>query len=69
MSSSTKVMKEIKIMNDNGGRRFIIDRRRCTIFNYFPERRTMRFRRNDLDRRQGRAENNRNGVERRAVFR
>jgi hypothetical protein len=68
-SYSTNFIWEIKTMKDKGGRRFIIDRRRCTNFDYFPERRTLRFRRKDLDRRQGRAENSRNGIERRAVFR
>jgi hypothetical protein len=36
-------------MKDNGGRRLIIDRRKCTNFDHFPERRTLRFRRGDLD--------------------
>jgi hypothetical protein len=56
-------------MNDNGGRRSIIDRRKCTNFDHFPERRTLRFRRSDLDRRKGWAENSRVGIERRAIFR
>ncbi len=56
-------------MKDNGGRRSIIDRRKCTNFDHFPERRTLRFRRSDLDRRKGWAENNRIGIERRAIFR
>jgi hypothetical protein len=69
VSSSINFIGEIKTMKDNGGRRFIIDRRRCTSFDYFPERRTLRFRRSDFDRRKGRAENSGNGIERRAVFR
>jgi hypothetical protein len=56
-------------MKDNGGRRLIIDRRKCTTFDHFPERRTLRFRRSDLDRRKGWAENNRIRIERRAIFR
>jgi len=56
-------------MKDNGGRRSIIDRRKGTNFDYFPERRTLRFRRRDLDRRKGWAENSRIGIERRAIFR
>jgi hypothetical protein len=56
-------------MKDNGGRRLIIDRRKCTNFDHFPERRTLRFRRGDLDRRKGWAENSRIGIERRAKFR
>jgi hypothetical protein len=55
-------------MKDNGGRRLIIDRRKCTNFDHFPERRTLRFRRSDLDRRKELAENNRPRIERRAVF-
>ena len=47
----------------------MIDRRRCTNFDHFPERRALRFRRSDLDRRHKRAENSRNGLERRAGFR
>jgi hypothetical protein len=60
---------EDKKMKDNGGRRLIIDRRKRTNFDHFPERRTLRFRRSELDRRQGRAENSRNGIERRTAFR
>jgi hypothetical protein len=58
-----------KKMKDNGGRRLIIDRRKCTTFDHFPERRTLRFRRSDLDRRKGWAQNGRVGIERRAIFR
>jgi hypothetical protein len=56
-------------MKDNGGRRSIVDRRKCTTFDYFPERRTLRFRRSGLERRKGWLENSRNGIERRARFR
>jgi len=49
-------------MKDNGGRRVIIDRRRCTDFDHFPERRTLLFWRSDQDRRQKRTENSRNGI-------
>lgn len=58
-----------KKMKDNGGRRLIIDRRKCSDFDHFPERRALRFRRSDLDRRKGWAENNRIVIERRAIFR
>ena len=62
-------VKDFQKMKDNGGRRLIIDRRKCTNFDHFPERRTLRFRRSDLDRRKGWAENSRIGIERRAIFR
>ena len=58
-----------KKMKDNGGRRLISDRRKCTNFDHFPERRTRRFRRSDLDRRKGWAVNSRVGIERRTAFR
>ena len=58
-----------KKMKDNGGRRLVIDRRKGTNFDHFPERRTLRFRRRDLDRRKGWKENSRLGTERRAIFR
>jgi hypothetical protein len=56
-------------MKDNGGRRLTIDRRKSTNFDHFPERRALRFRRSDLDRRKEWAENSRIRVERRAIFR
>ena len=34
-------------MKDMGGRRCLADRRRCSIRDYFPERRSMRFRREE----------------------
>jgi hypothetical protein len=55
-------------MKDNGGRRLIIDRRKCTDLDYFPERRALRFRRSDLERRKEWAENSRIIIERRAVL-
>jgi hypothetical protein len=58
-----------KEMKDNGGRRLRIDRRKCTNFDYFPERRTLRFRRSDLDRRKEWSENSRITIERRALMR
>ena len=67
-SSATNFVWDLKTMKDNGGRRVIIDRRRCTDFDHFPERRTLGFRRSDQDRRQKRTENSRNGIERRDVF-
>jgi hypothetical protein len=68
-SYATTFIREIKKMKDNGGRRLIIDRRKCTNFDHFPERRTLRFRRSELDRRKGWTENNWIGIERRARFR
>jgi hypothetical protein len=56
-------------MKDNGGRRFTIDRRKCTNFDHFPERRVLRFRRSDLDRRKEWLENSRVKLERRGVLR
>ena len=56
-------------MKDNGGRRSISDRRKYTNFDHFPERRALRFRRSDLDRRKEWAINNRIKIERRATFR
>jgi len=55
-------------MKDNGGRRSVSDRRKCTDFDHFPERRALRFRRSDLDRRKGWAENSRIKIERRANY-
>jgi hypothetical protein len=60
--------KEIKKMKDNGGRRLIIDRRKCTEFDHFPERRALRFRRSDVDRRKTPVGNNWMGIERRVNF-
>jgi hypothetical protein len=56
-------------MKDNGGRRLIIDRRKCTDFDHFPERRTLRFRRSDFDRRKASSENSRIRIDRRSAFR
>ncbi len=56
-------------LNDNGGRRSVTDRRGSSGANYFPERRSYRFRRDESDRR-----NPRNfrvikkGTERREAF-
>lgn len=65
---SINVISETARVNDNGGRRLLIDRRSCTKLNYFPERRALRFRRSDLDRRKIRVHNCKKGIERRAVF-
>jgi hypothetical protein len=43
------------VIMDNGGRRRMADRRRYTSRSHFPERRAMRFRRSDEDRRKNRA--------------
>jgi hypothetical protein len=51
---------------DNGGRRFVIERRKFSYTNYFPERRSGKDRRNGADRRKGYA--HREGIERRSVF-
>jgi hypothetical protein len=60
--------KEIKKMKDNGGRRLLIDRRKSTEFDHFPERRALRFRRSDVDRRKTPAGTNSMGIERRVNF-
>ena len=52
-------------MKDNGGRRLKIDRRKCTNFDHFPERRALRFRRSDFDRRKPSPGNSWMGIERR----
>lgn len=62
------LLKEIRKMKDNGGRRLLIDRRKCTEFDHFPERRTLRFRRSDFDRRKAGSDDDWMGVERRANF-
>ena len=69
LNSQQKYWMGDKEMKDNGGRRLMIDRRKCTNFDYFPERRTLRFRRSDLDRRKEWAENSRITIERRAGLR
>ena len=55
-------------MKDNGGRRLLIDRRKCTDFDYFPERRTLRFRRGGFDRRKAGSQHSWMGIERRVSF-
>ncbi len=58
--------KMFDILNDNGGRRSVIDRRRSSGANHFPERRSYRFRRDESDRRNPRIlEVIRKGAERR----
>jgi len=58
--------KMLNTLNDNGGRRSVIDRRRSSGANHFPERRSYRFRRDESDRRNHRVfEVIRNGAERR----
>jgi hypothetical protein len=64
-----KIWMEDKEMKDNGGRRLMIDRRKCTNPDHFPERRSLRFRRSDLDRRKEWAGNSRITIERRAILR
>jgi len=43
--------KMFGILNDHGGRRSVTDRRKSSGANYFPERRSYRFRRSESDRR------------------
>ena len=45
------VDKMFDTLNDNGGRRSVIDRRIRSGANHFPERRSYRFRRSESDRR------------------
>ena len=57
-------------LNDHGGRRSVIDRRRSSSANHFPERRSYRFRRSESDRRIHRIfEVIRKGAERREASR
>ena len=58
--------KMFDTLNDNGGRRSVIDRRIRSGANHFPERRSYRFRRSESDRRNHRVfEVIRKGAERR----
>ena len=58
--------KMLDTLNDNGGRRSVVDRRRSSGANHFPERRSYRFRRSESDRRNPRIfEVIRKGAERR----
>jgi hypothetical protein len=58
--------KMLNTLNDHGGRRSVIDRRRSSGANHFPERRSYRFRRSESDRRNHRVfEVIRKGAERR----
>ena len=57
-------------LNDNGGRRSVIDRRRSSGANHFPEKRSYRFRRSEAKRRNPRIFGViRKGTERREAFR
>jgi hypothetical protein len=53
---------------DKGGRRRMPDRRRFTHLPHFPERRAIRFRRSDLERRQNLQGLSPTGFERRQIF-
>jgi hypothetical protein len=53
--------------HDHGGRRRLPDRRRFTHLAHFPERRSLRFRRGDFDRRQRLRGTSPTGFERREV--
>ena len=56
-------------LNDNGGRRSVIDRRRSSGANHFPERRSYRFRRSEANRRNPRIFGIiRKGAERREAY-
>jgi hypothetical protein len=52
---------------DHGGRRRLPDRRRFTHLPHFPERRALRFRRSDVDRRQNLQSKSPTGHERRRI--
>ncbi len=54
---------------DNGGTRSGRDRRKLTIINYNPERRTDQERRNGMDRRKGQRSRGKLAIERRDKFR
>ena len=54
---------------DKGGTRSGKDRRKLTIINYNPERRTGRERRNGMDRRKGQRNRGKLAIERRDKFR
>lgn len=55
-------------MKDMGGRRRLADRRRCSIRGYFPERRSMRFRRMEEKHRKNPLSSIGPRFERRATF-
>ena len=62
--------KMFATLNDNGGRRSVVDRRKSSGANHFPERRSCRFRRSESDRRNPRIfEVIRKGTERREASR
>jgi hypothetical protein len=50
-----KIKVSAPVILDNGGRRRRADRRRYSPRSYFPERRALRFRRSEMDRRKNRA--------------
>ncbi len=55
-------------IKDRGGRRLLADRRQFSSSEHFPERRNMRYRRSDNDRRKLQNQKIRKKLERRRVF-
>ena len=53
---------------DRGGRRRLADRRQCSPSDHFPERRNLRHRRSDNDRRRPQNQTIRKKLERRKMF-
>jgi len=53
---------------DRGGRRRLADRRQCSSSDHFPERRNLRLRRSDNDRRRLQNQKVRKKLERRQIF-
>jgi hypothetical protein len=60
-------LPEPALTYDNGGRRRLADRRQFTHLPHFPERRSLRFRRSDVDRRQNLHGTSPTGFERRRM--
>ena len=60
---------DYKEIIDNGGTRSGKDRRKLTIINYNPDRRTGRERRNGMDRRKDQRNRGKLAIERREKFR
>jgi len=64
---SGKDLADPAVTYDRGGRRRLPDRRRFTHLPHFPERRSLRFRRSDFDRRQRLDGTSPTGFERRRI--
>ena len=65
MDASEKITQ----VNDNGGTRSLADRRKHSMNNYTPERRSDRDRRSGVDRRKGQSFRGEKAIERRELFR